>query len=182
MRTKKAIQPTKREMKCGSGSATATVAAVFFVLGSLCFGRKAHIREQRWMSYLFAHQIIGNFAFHRVELKQYTGMLARGLTRFRASTRISISLCDNLSTVYYESYNLWHERKFSNGKHVHFRFVAIVFFGGTRMHGRLAVCLLQCLFFFSYIAHTLVYIQIHLCIKHWPNACYLIFLNLHFLN
>lgn len=31
---------------------------------SHCFGHKAHIRDQRWMPYLFAHQIIDNFTFY----------------------------------------------------------------------------------------------------------------------
>lgn len=72
---------------------------IFFLYLSLCFSRKAHIREQRWMSYLFTHQIIGNFAFHRVQFTQYNGV--------RTCVRVRISFRDNLSTVYCESYNLW---------------------------------------------------------------------------
>lgn len=103
---------------------------------SHCFSRKAHIREQRWMSYLFAHQIIGNFAFQRTESIPYRLIHSPcDLTHpcvcvcvFASRFEIICRLCIVSHTICDPKVNSPKE------KHVHFRFATIAFFGGTLTH------------------------------------------------
>lgn len=133
------------------------------------FSRKAHIRDQRWMSYLFAHQIIGNFAFHRVTVLALVPMFVSHFVIIRRQCIVRQS------------------RNLLRKQHDHFRLVTIELVGETRWRVQLTpsvAAFSSCAFHHKHTYTHSKHIHTHHSIKQWPNACYLIyifFLNLHLL-